>query len=555
MQLWLGCRTFPVLLLLAALLLLQVPDASASLTATTAPDPARSASQKIQEAIQGQREAEDAANRAASFAACLRNIKGFPEVRLPGTPSYRDYANGLRIIRWHSPAAVVYPKSVRQVQAAVLCAVKFNVQPIPRCGGNSFESLSSGDGALVIDLSEMAAVAVDVLAMTANVQFGARMGNVYSAIFKAGVAAGKNLTSLGGVWPQVGIGGLTAAGGYGSLSRKYGVLADHILSARVVDAQGRVLLASPQSNPDLYFAIRGGGGGTYGIVVEAVVKVIEVPVVTVAHIGYRGLDHALELMDRFQRWAPSAPAELTFTYNLVRAGSDIKLYYLGKAAALQQLMQQHSGLLAYPGAVYRAVECDVLGSRGWLAGSGWAPLACRIDNVEVPQRVTPGGVLMKDREASKYRSAIFTKPIPREGLQEIIGLLRSPEKVWKLFQWKAYGGAFDSIPSNFNAFPHRKGVIMHSEFGTSFGYQRAASDLSASQANVVWDYFARAAAVMDKYATGARYNGYVCLCDDVAQYFGPNYARLRTAKKKYDPNNVFRNALSVAPATGDTNLE
>lgn len=104
---------------------------------------------------------------------------------------------------------------------------------------------------------------------------------------------------------------------------------------------------------------------------------------------------------RFQRWAPTAPAELTFTYNLVRAGSDIKLYYLGRATALQQLMQQHSGLLAFPGAVYRAVECDVLGSRGWLAGSGWAPLACRSDNVEVLQRVTPGGVLMKDREASK----------------------------------------------------------------------------------------------------------------------------------------------------------
>jgi FAD/FMN-containing dehydrogenase len=91
--------------------------------------------------------------------------------------------------------------------------VKFKVQPIPRCGGNSFESLSSGDGALVIDLSEMAAVAVDVKAMTATVQFGARMGNVYSAIYKAGVGAGKNLTCLGGVWPQVGIGGLMAAGG------------------------------------------------------------------------------------------------------------------------------------------------------------------------------------------------------------------------------------------------------------------------------------------------------------------------------------------------------
>jgi hypothetical protein len=156
---------------------------------------------------------------------------------------------------------------------------------------------------------------------------------------------------------------------------------------------------------------------------------------------------------------------------------------------------------------------------------------------------------------ARYRSAIFTKPIPREGLQEIVALLRSPEKVWKLFQWKAYGGAFDSISTNFNAFPHRKGTIMHSEFGTSFGYQRSAGEIGASQARVVWDYFARASAAMDKYATAARYNGYVCLCDDVAQYFGPNYARLRAAKRKYDPGNVFRNALSVPPATSDTTFE
>jgi FAD/FMN-containing dehydrogenase len=82
------------------------------------------------------------------------------------------------------------------------------------------------------------------------------------------------------------------------LSRKYGVLADHILSARVVDHKGRVLLADPRSNRDLFFAIRGGGGGTYGIVVEAVVKLLEVPAVTLAHIGYKGLDGAVDILDR-----------------------------------------------------------------------------------------------------------------------------------------------------------------------------------------------------------------------------------------------------------------
>eukprot|EP00878_Enallax_costatus_P027316 GHUV01029389.1.p2 GENE.GHUV01029389.1~~GHUV01029389.1.p2 ORF type:complete len:138 (+),score=38.13 GHUV01029389.1:1119-1532(+) len=81
-------------------------------------------------------------------------------------------------------------------------------------------------------------------------------GNVYVAIAKAGYQHGMNLTCLGGVWPQVGFGGLMAAGGYSSMSRKYGVLADHILAAKVVDARGRLLQADEHNNPDLFFAVR-----------------------------------------------------------------------------------------------------------------------------------------------------------------------------------------------------------------------------------------------------------------------------------------------------------
>lgn len=81
-------------------------------------------------------------------------------------------------------------------------------------------------------------------------------GNVYVAIAKAGYQYGKNLTCLGGVWPQVGFGGLMAAGGYSSMSRKYGVLADHIVGAKVVDARGRLLQADAHTHPDLFFAVR-----------------------------------------------------------------------------------------------------------------------------------------------------------------------------------------------------------------------------------------------------------------------------------------------------------
>ncbi|KAF8067329.1 FOX1 [Scenedesmus sp. PABB004] len=486
-----------------------------------------------------------------TLTACLRGVPGL-ELHLPGSPDYGEYANGLRIPRLHTPAAVVLPSSVPQVQAAVVCAVRAGVQPIPRAGGNSFEALSSGDGALVIDLSaNMGAVlAVDVPRMTATMQGGVRMGNAYVTIARAGAAASppRNLTCVGSVWLELGVAGLIAAGGYGSLTRAHGMMADHVLSARVVDARGRLLTASPTENPELFFALRGGGSGTYGVLVEVTVRVIEVPVATVARINYRGLGTAVELLDRFQRWAPGADRRLTLTFNVVRAGSDIKLYWLGDKAELRRLINA-SGLAALPGADYVDIECDVLGSRGWLVGSGWAPLRCPADNVAVPARA-PGGPLMRVREASKYKSAIFNRLIPRTGLAEIVALVQAPGSVWKLFQFKAYGGALADVPANFNAFPYRRGTLMHLEWGSSFGFGRPESADDPRHVAAVWSFIAAGKAALAPLSSGGHYNGYVSLDDSVASYFGPNFDRLRAAKRQYDPANVFRNALSVPRPAG-----
>lgn len=135
--------------------------------------------------------------------------------------------------------------------------------------------------------------------------------------------------------------------------------------------------------------------------------------------------------------------------------------------------------------------------------------------------------------------------------------MAKPGTYWKLFQFKAYGGAFDSIPVGFSAFPYRAGTIMHAEFGTSFGYQKSAAEVDASKAAEIWAYFEEAKGVVAKYEGGGRYNGYVSLDDksNLGSYWGPNYGRLLAAKAKYDPGNVFRNALSVPAGNGGTTLE
>lgn len=103
---------------------------------------------------------------------------------------------------------------------------------------------------------------------------------------------------------------------------------------------------------------------------------------------------------RFQRWAPQAPPELTFTYNLMRSGSFIKLYHLGPLGELQALVAA-SGLAGLPGASFVLCACDALTSRGWLATNNQPDPFCSSGNIAVPQRADPGGALMQDREGSK----------------------------------------------------------------------------------------------------------------------------------------------------------
>jgi FAD/FMN-containing dehydrogenase len=231
---------------------------------------------------------------------------------------------------------------------------------------------------------------------------------------------------------------------------------------------------------------------------------------------------------------------------------DMRLYHLGPLSELKDIMFSQSGLTGFPNMTFEWAECGALSSRWWLVNSR-EKLKCASDIVW-PQRLEQSKLkLMADREAPKFRSAYIRRPIPLEGLREITVLLESPGSHWRLFQWKAYGGAFEDVATSFNAFPYRSGVLMHTEYGTSFGYGNPRDMVPESAGGdafeaATWAWYKQARAVMAKYETGELYNGYVSLDDDVAKYFGPNYGRLRAVKKKYDPGNVFNNLMSVPPA-------
>ena len=159
------------------------------------------------------------------------------------------------------PAAIVRPRTTAQVAKAVQLAAEYGALLAIRCGGHSFPGLSTCDGGIVLDLSEMNHVVIDPVSRTAEVEGGALLGHLDIA----GAAAG--LVTPAGVVSHTGVAGLTLGGGMGWLSRRFGLTIDNLLSVDLITAEGRALHTSPNIEPDLFWGVR-GGGGNFGVVTK-----------------------------------------------------------------------------------------------------------------------------------------------------------------------------------------------------------------------------------------------------------------------------------------------
>jgi FAD/FMN-containing dehydrogenase len=181
-----------------------------------------------------------------------------------------------------------------------------------RCGGHSYEGFSQSTS-VVIDIRLMNAITIDSKNNTATVGAGASLGSLYRAI------AAHGLAFTGGSCPTVGISGHLLGGGYGYLARPYGLACDSLLSAALVDPNGQKVHADAHQNTDLYWACRGGGGGSFGIATSFTVRLKKVANVIVFRVAWLGLSikGAKSVMKAWQSWAPQAPR--TIDSNLVVA--------------------------------------------------------------------------------------------------------------------------------------------------------------------------------------------------------------------------------------------
>jgi FAD/FMN-containing dehydrogenase len=389
----------------------------------------------------------------------------------------------------------------------------------------------------------MSAVTVDVGAGTATAGAGARLIDVYAAL------AGYGLALPAGTCPTLGLAGMALGGGVGVLARKLGLTCDNLLAAQIVLADGRLLACDAQHDPDLFWALRGGGGGNFGVVTSFTFRVYPLDSLALCTLNWPwGV--AADVLNAWQTWAPQAPDELWSSCQL-QATSDkssdpvvqVNGVYMGASGSLEALLEPLlNGIDAAPTRRYV-----------WQAGLLEAMLyeancaSFSVGQCHLPSQ-DPNGLL--GRSTFRSKSDYFTQILPRQGLENLINAISacqaSPTLRLGGLGIDAFGGAINRVPADATAFVHRDAL-----FSIQYAATWYASDPTRiADENTRW--LSDMWQAMRPYASGSAYQNYIDpdLPDWQQAYYGANLPRLQRVKAAYDPGDFFHFAQSIPPARG-----
>ncbi|MYR05388.1 FAD-binding protein [Gordonia sp. SID5947] len=244
--------------------------------------------------------------RASVIADLADRISG--AVHGPGDPAYDAARSGFNLLADHRPAVIAVPVNRFDVAEAVRFAAAEGLRVAIQATGHG--PGASADGALLINTSEMTEVSIDPIGRTATVSAGAKWAPVLEQAQRHGLAP------LLGSTTDVGVVGYTLGGGFGWLGRKYGLASDTVRSFDLVTPDGNPLRVSATSHPDIFWALKGGGAGSIGVVTDVVIDLYPVTTVYAGNLLYPAAD-APQIMRRFAQWAPEQAEDLTSAVTLM----------------------------------------------------------------------------------------------------------------------------------------------------------------------------------------------------------------------------------------------
>src|SRR3954463_13174725 len=411
------------------------------------------------------------------------------------------------------PALIVRCRTTADVVVALDFARSVGLEVSVRGGGHNVAGRAVTDRGVMISLADMTEVAVDSASATAVAQGGATWAELNTATGEHGLAV------TGGAVSTTGIAGLTLGGGLGWLMGKHGLAADNLLAVELVTAAGEVLEVDAKSHPDLFWALR-GGGGNFGVATSFTYRVHPVGMVTGGLIAHP-VEAAPELLRFYREAVAGASDDLTVFAGLVHApdGSGVKL----------------AAMVVFHAGAPEAAERELAPFKAY--GS---PLVAEVGPMPYPVMNTlldggfPDGAL-------NYWLSSFTRGLPDALIDATVERFASVDSPMTSILFEHFHGAVTRVGQTETAVPHR-------EPGWNLLIPSVWTDPAATDANIRWtrETFA---ALRPQFASGRwlNYLGDDQADDAIRAAYGPNYERLVQVKRRYAPDNVFHLNHNITP--------
>ncbi|KAK1402884.1 Berberine bridge enzyme [Heracleum sosnowskyi] len=463
------------------------------------------------------------------------------------------------------PLAIVTPMQDSQIQTLIYCSKKHEIQMRIRGGGHDYEGLSyvSKVPFVLLDMIYYRSIYVDAVAATAWVQSGATLGQLYYSIAEKS----STLAFPGGVWYTVGVTGLISGGGYGHLRRKYGLAADNVIDARLIDVNGRILDRQTMGE-DLFWAIRGGGASSFGVILSWKLKLVYVPeIITTFQVDKTLEQNGSEIFYKWQLIAPKLPKDVDLRASALPQWKNIPNPQIGTVLnsgnrsneAEKTVSIQFIGTFLGPRDKFIALMSESFPELGLKLED------CReVSNIQVlllsslfSPYDSPTELLSRASPtiAFKAKSAFVETPISRDDLNGLWQLLLQTNPPTSLIRFTSYGGMMDEIPESAIPFPHRAGTLY-------MVYMRVSTDGDVAK-SLRWirNLYKYVIPYMNPIQTA--YVNYNDLDLGVNNQYGPtsyeqaskwgrkyfkrNLDRLVAVKSMVDPENFFRHEQSIPP--------
>lgn len=448
------------------------------------------------------------------------------ELILPSEQSYdeaRKVYNGMIDKR---PAAIAKCANINDVITCVNFARRNDILLSIRGGGHNAGGLGIADDALVIDLSRMKEIKIDANKRTVSVEGGCLLKELDAATHEFG------MTVPSGIFGTTGVSGITLGGGLGHLTRKLGLTIDNMLEADVVLANGRLVKASAKENPDLFWALR-GGGGNFGVVVSFLFKLSSLATVYGGPMLWE-LEDAKEILKWYQHFITDAPDDINGFFAFLTVPP----------------------VEPFPAHLHNKKMCGVV----WC----YAGEMSKAEEIFKPIR------------SVKTPALDFVGPLPVPALQTMFDALYPPGMQW---YWKAdfvkelnetavdihaqFGSALPSGHSTMHLYPVNGAASRIGKSDTAWNYRNATwgmvivgVDQDPSNKDKIISWARKYWEALHPYSCGGAYINMMMEEgeDRIKASYGDNYRRLSSIKAKYDPANLFRVNQNIKPAMAESEL-